>query len=270
MRKRGAFTLVELLVVVAIVALLMGILMPALSRAKRQARASACLGNLKQWGLLFATYCEDNDGRFLSGQGEGNGYWWMDEMRPYYKDEEVRLCPQATRWYAGGGKIGARSDWAWRAGSKYSANDTGSYGPNAWICNPRPGTTGMWGRNPPHYKIEYYWRTPSVRGGNFIPVFCGSWWVDFWPLEIDEPPRLPDGVPIPDRPGKNEMERCCVDRHDGFLGGLFMDWSARKIGVKELWTLKWHRRYNIHGPWTKAGKVDPKAWPEWMWKYKDY
>jgi prepilin-type N-terminal cleavage/methylation domain-containing protein len=269
MNKRKGFTLVELLVVIAIIALLMAILMPALNRAKRQARTSACLANLKQWGLLFAMYCEENDSKFFNGEGGGNGYWWMDAMRPYYKDDKIRLCPQATTWYAGAGKIGVWGNWAWRSGNKYSTDDIGSYGPNAWVCNPKPGTTGMWGRNPPNYKIEYYWRTCNVQNANSVPVFCGSWWVDFWPLSIDEPPKLPDGVPIPDRPGINEMERCCVDRHDGFLAGVFMDWSVRKIGVKELWTLKWHRQYNTADLWTKAGRANP-PWPQWMKHYKDY
>lgn len=269
MKKRG-FTLVELLVVIAIIAVLMSILMPALSRVRRQAKAATCLANLRQWGFMFAFYCDDNDSKFFSGAGGGNGYWWMDEMRPYYKDDELRLCPQATKHYASGQKIASLSIWAWRSGNKYSTDDTGSYGPNAWICDLESGKTGMWGRNPSNYQPSFYWRTTNVRNTNYIPVFVGSWWVDFWPLDIDQPPNLQDGVPIPDRPGQNEMERCSVDRHNGFLNGLFMDWSVRKIGVKELWTLKWHRQYNINGRWTRAGNVNPTDWPPWMRHYKDY
>lgn len=270
MDKRRAFTLVELLVVIAIIALLMAILMPALSRVKRQARAAACLANLRQWALIYYMYTDDNDSYFYNGRGGGNGYWWMDELRPYYKDDELRLCPQATTHYSGGGKIALWGNWAWRSGNKYSPDDIGSYGPNAWLCNPRPGVTGLWGRNPPKYDISYYFRSADMKGGNYVPVFVGSWWVDFWPLPDDQPPALPDGVPVPDRPGTNEMERCCVDRHDGFVNVVFADWSVRKIGVKELWTLKWHRYYNTSGPWTTAGGVSSGDWPQWMRHYKDY
>ena len=51
---------------------------------------------------------------------------------------------------------------------------------------------------------------------------------------------------------------------------LFMDWSVRKVGLKELWTLKWNRQFDTTGPWTKAGGVDPSSWPEWIRRFKDY
>jgi hypothetical protein len=48
-----------------------------------------------------------------------------------------------------------------------------------------------------------------------------------------------------------------------------MDWSVRKVGLKELWTLKWHRKFDVNGPWTKD-HVSPPVWPDWMKKFKDY
>ena len=64
MRIRNGFTLIELLVVIAIIALLMAILMPALQRVKHQAKAVACQSNLRQWGLYFSFYTEENNGYF--------------------------------------------------------------------------------------------------------------------------------------------------------------------------------------------------------------
>ncbi|KPL23365.1 MAG: hypothetical protein AMJ75_06270 [Phycisphaerae bacterium SM1_79] len=66
------------------------------------------------------------------------------------------------------------------------------------------------------------------------------------------------------------MKRVCINRHNGYINGLFMDWTVRKIGLKELWTLNWHRGYDTSGPWTKAGLVQPSDWPEWMRRFKDY
>ncbi len=58
-----AFTLVELLVVLAIMALLAALLLPALGRAKEEARATVCLGNLHQLGLALQVYTQENNNK---------------------------------------------------------------------------------------------------------------------------------------------------------------------------------------------------------------
>ncbi len=70
--RNAAFTLIELLVVIAIISLLLAILLPALGKAKDQVRTIICRSNLKQWGVFFYLYTQDNDGRFMRGkQGSG-------------------------------------------------------------------------------------------------------------------------------------------------------------------------------------------------------
>ena len=51
---------------------------------------------------------------------------------------------------------------------------------------------------------------------------------------------------------------------------LFLDWSVRRVGLKELWTLKWNRKFDTAGKWTQAGGVRPEDWPEWRRGFKDY
>jgi len=260
-RQRG-FTLIELLVVIAIIALLMSILMPALQKVKRQARSAVCQMNLKQWSLIWSIYCNDNNGFWLSSTGGGSGKWCIEPMMELYKcEEDIRVCPQATKpsglKYTQG--IGYWSHHAWQ-----SDDYIGSYGPNGWMCNPRRGAQAVWGRGP----VSDHWRTPYQKGAENIPFFNGSWWVDAWPRDTDLPPERITGPP--DRPNVNEMERNCVDRHDGFLNALFCDWSIRKVGLKELWTLKWHRSFDTNGQWTTAGGVQPEDWPQWMRGLKDY
>jgi prepilin-type N-terminal cleavage/methylation domain-containing protein/prepilin-type processing-associated H-X9-DG protein len=64
MRKKQGFTLIELLVVISVIALLLGLLLPALNKARDLAQCAACRGNLKGYALATQMYCDDNDDKF--------------------------------------------------------------------------------------------------------------------------------------------------------------------------------------------------------------
>jgi prepilin-type processing-associated H-X9-DG protein len=82
------------------------------------------------------------------------------------------------------------------------------------------------------------------------------------------PPEIEGVVVFPDP--VIAWGRFCLNRHSGAVNCLFMDSSVRKVGLKELWTLKWHREFNTANRWTKAGGVQPEDWPKWMRNFKDY
>jgi len=71
----AGFTLIELLVVISIIALLIGILLPALGAARRSAQAAVCLGHLRGLGQAVATYATDERG-FLPGTNTSGAYLW--------------------------------------------------------------------------------------------------------------------------------------------------------------------------------------------------
>ncbi len=102
--KGTAFTLVELLVVVAIIALLISILLPSLTRAKEQARIVVCLSNQRGLGLAFVQYASDADDRYPAGAGwGGDPPTWDARMLDFYENKALLLCPSDNlpreEWY---------------------------------------------------------------------------------------------------------------------------------------------------------------------------
>ncbi len=150
--RERAFTLIELLVVISIIALLIGILLPALGTARESGRSTTCLSALRQWGIAAAAYMNDYKS-YLPGEnnlsnpstGPDPGAWY-NELPTYvnasryhqvfdgtanptmYKNQNIWWCNTARVLYGppavtGGGNA---FDYAWNA----ILNGTGTYGPN--------------------------------------------------------------------------------------------------------------------------------------------
>src|SRR5579862_7576250 len=90
--KRYGFTLIELLVVIAIIAILAAILFPVFAKVREKARQTSCESNMKQLGLGFIQYVQDND-ETMPVPADAYGEGWAGHIYPYIKSTGVFGCP---------------------------------------------------------------------------------------------------------------------------------------------------------------------------------
>jgi prepilin-type processing-associated H-X9-DG protein len=239
MKSKAIMTRKDVLIALGCAVFLVASLGAVGSTGRWRAKEAVCLSNLLKWGVIWKSYADDHDGYFPDRSAMVD---WPFTIRPYCGYPALWLCPEATKPYSEGGRPPFAS-WDYEIDG---VRTYCSYTLNLWVANS---------------DYSRFWRTPNVAGAASVPLMSDGNWKDAEPFPNDEAPPY-DGYWW--EPNRNEMKRVCINRHRGAVNMVFLDLSARKIGLKELWKLKWHREWPAEGGFPSSG------WPPWMENFKDY
>jgi prepilin-type N-terminal cleavage/methylation domain-containing protein/prepilin-type processing-associated H-X9-DG protein len=296
--KRKAFTLVELLVVISIIAVLLAVLIPSLSKAKKIAQAVVCKSNLHSISLILSLYAQDNRNRltpdwwsrevieadplYMPTENE-NSYskvMWHYCAKNYWQNPKVLMCPSASKVATVDGKTPdplandrtcgfpewGHTEWGWYTPWAPKLKATGqpamsSYGVNDWAATPYRLDTAR--QNIANQKA---WGTINQKNSSNIPMAFDSAWYSITPE--DTTGLIAPNVSVHGNVCKYHSPwtfgPATLPRHNDGVNMVFLDGNVRRVGIVELWSLKWHKTFNTQNTWAQGRE----RWPDWIKKLR--
>lgn len=254
-----AFTLIELIVVIAIIAILAGLLLPALSRSKIVARSVKCRSNLRQIGLGIGMYVTDFSayprGLWSPADAEPFGYW-VDQLRPYLHQgwtNDLYGCPDnpmernsGMTMLRGGGldEIGTPF-WFFPSERHYDINDAGAGGGGIGFDH-----LNELGRPAGHVK-EAAVRSPArmLASGDSVLTYLSQRFLasgsdNFTAYSRFSPEAYFQLLQIPNN---RERARAQAKRHNGKFNVLFCDSHTESLKTNALFG----QTANVTGLWNR-------------------
>jgi prepilin-type N-terminal cleavage/methylation domain-containing protein len=273
-----AFTLVELLVVIGIIAILIGILLPTLSRVRQQANTVVCSSNLRQISMAMLMYEQDNKGRLLVAWTKAP--IWHYQLKPYFgklprntsaANTEVRdqilKCPAAWEKPTPDSDNKATPSPFQAFFTSYSGGsdpDSGfkvesAYGLNRYL------TDASWKGIDPTWNAGFF--AYSAANPNTANT-------NFWKLQKSTKGQIPmffdcrdresfvdkntEGYYYPPNPNSNNsnkgMSLIATKRHGRVVNVAFTDLSVKTAPMPELWSYRWRP------DWTPPAKLPAVPW----------
>jgi prepilin-type processing-associated H-X9-DG protein/prepilin-type N-terminal cleavage/methylation domain-containing protein len=226
MQRRSAFTLVELLVVIAVIGVLVALLLPAVQAARGAARRTQCASNMRQIGMAIHQYADSHDGRFPKMWHEQPKIetTWIFALAPHLESvDEIRLCPEDRERL-----------------ERASSRET-SYALNGYLRRPTQTEAFVHPETVPDFVSKLYdlpethntivlFEAGDIVGQHFDHVHSSEWFTEEYPTAAERWDRIAD-----EAADERDTGEVAVDRHAGGMANyLYADGHVSAIDASQI------------------------------------